>query len=95
MFDCTLSNSKGRGTFSQYLYKYVPPSGVVIVRLLIYNRVSIFETFSKAEYNIGRAHKLQNISSKFKLFIENLLNKICLFDHVFCELTDKQTNKQS
>ena len=46
------------GTPMHYLYGYVPPNGVVILKLLIYNGVSISEAFSRKGYNIWNARKL-------------------------------------
>ena len=40
----------GEGTPIHYLYGYVPPNGVMILKLLIRNRVSISEAFSKTGY---------------------------------------------
>ena len=40
----------GGGTPIHYLYGYVPPNGVVILKLLIKNGVSISEAFSRMGY---------------------------------------------
>ena len=49
---------KTRGaTPPQYLYGYVSPNGVVILKLLIWNGVSIFETFPRMGYNIWKVRK--------------------------------------
>ena len=40
----------GGGTPIHYLYGYVPLNGVVILKLLIWNGVSISEAFSRTEY---------------------------------------------
>ena len=40
----------GGGTPIHYLYGYVPPNGVVILKLLIKNGVSISEAFSRTGY---------------------------------------------
>ena len=40
----------GGGTPIHYLYGHVPPNGVVILKLLIYNGVSISEAFSRTGY---------------------------------------------
>ena len=46
------SRGGGGGTPKHYLYGYVPPNGVVILKLLIKNGVSISEAFSRTGYNI-------------------------------------------
>ena len=48
-----------------YLYRYVPPNGVVILKLLIFNGVSISEAFSRTGYNISNAGKLQFCKQPF------------------------------
>ena len=68
-------NARG-GTPIHYLYGYVPPNGVVILKLLVKKWVSISETFSRAEYNTSNARKLQFVSSHLKLFKDRLLLKI-------------------
>ena len=50
-----------------YLYGYVPPNGVVILKLLIYNGVSISEAFSRKGYNIWNARKLQFCKQPFEI----------------------------
>ena len=40
----------GGGTPIHYLYGYVPPNAVVILKLLIKNGVSISEAFSRTRY---------------------------------------------
>ena len=40
----------GGGTPIHYLYRYLPPNGVVILKLLIQNGVSISEAFSRKGY---------------------------------------------
>ena len=42
--------TRGGGTPIHYLYGYVPPNGVVILKLLIKNGVSISEAFSRTGY---------------------------------------------
>ena len=44
------STPGGGGTPIHYLYGYVPPNGVVILKLLIWNGVSISEAFSRTGY---------------------------------------------
>ena len=55
------------GTPLHYLYGYVPPNGVVILKLLIWNGVSISEEFSRAGYNISNARKLQFCKQPFEI----------------------------
>ena len=50
-----------------YLYGYVPPNGVVILKLLIQNGVSISEAFSRTGYNISNARKLQFCKHPFEI----------------------------
>ena len=57
----------GEGTPIHYLYGYVPPTGVVILKLLIQNGVSISETFSRTGYNISNARKLQFCKQPFEI----------------------------
>ena len=54
------------GTPIHYLYGYVPPNGVVILKLLIYNEVSISEAFSRTGYNISNSRKLQSCKQPFE-----------------------------
>ena len=51
------------------------PNGVVILKLLIYNGVSILEAFSRMGYNISNASS-SFVSSYLKLFKDRLLLKI-------------------
>ena len=44
---------RGGGTPIHHLYGYVPPNGVVILKLLIWNGVSISEAFSRGIKNCG------------------------------------------
>ena len=44
-----ISTPRG-GTPIHYLYRYLPPNGVVILKLLIQNGVSISEAFSRTGY---------------------------------------------
>ena len=44
--------ASGGDTPIHYLYGHVPPNRVVILKLLIYNGVSISEAFSRTGYNI-------------------------------------------
>ena len=46
-----LSGGGGEGTLIHYLYGYVPPNGVVILKLLIWHGVSISEAFSRTGYS--------------------------------------------
>ena len=55
------------GTPIHYLYGYVPPNRVVILKLLIENRVSISEAFSSTGYNISKARKLQFCKQPFEI----------------------------
>ena len=55
------------GTPINYLYGYVPPNGVVILKLLIYNGVSISEAFARTGYNISNARKLQFCKQPFEI----------------------------
>ena len=54
------------GTLIHYLYEYVPPKEVVILKLLILKGVSILEAFSRTWYNISNARKLQFCKQPFK-----------------------------
>ena len=58
------------GTPIHYLYGYVPPNGVVILKLLIQNGVSISEAFSRTGYNISNVRKLHFVSSHLTFFIQ-------------------------
>ena len=60
-------NPGGGGTPIHCLYGYVPPNGVVILKLLIYNGVSISEAFSRTGYNISNARKLQFCKQPFEI----------------------------
>ena len=57
----------GGGTLIHYLYGYVPPNEVVILKLPIYNGVSISEAFSRKGYNISNAQNLQFCKQPFEL----------------------------
>ena len=57
----------GCGTPIHYLYGYVPPNVVVILKLLIQNGVSISEAFSRTGYNISNARKLQFCQQPFEI----------------------------
>ena len=57
----------GGDTPIHYLYGYVPPNGVVILKLLIQNGVSISEAFSRTGYNISNAWKLQFCKQPFEI----------------------------
>ena len=75
----------GGGYSIHYLYRYVPPNGVVILKLLIYNGVSISEAFSRTGYNISNARKLQFC----KLLFEIIQGQIAFKNTVQC--VNKQT----
>ena len=55
------------GTPIHYLYGYVPPNGVVILKLLILNGVFISEAFSRTGYNISNLRKLQFCKQPFEI----------------------------
>ena len=55
------------GTPIHYLYGYVPPNGVVILKLLILNGVSISEAFSRTGFIILNARKLQFCKQPFEI----------------------------
>ena len=57
----------GEGTPIHYLYGYVPPKGVVILKLLIKNGVSISEAFSRTGYNISNTSKLHFCKQPFEI----------------------------
>ena len=64
--------TRGRGggggvTPIYYLYGYVPPNGVMILKLLIKNGVSISEAFSRTGYNISNVRKLQFCKQPFEI----------------------------
>ena len=66
----------GGGTPIHYLYGYVPPKGVVILKLLIQKGVSISEVFPRTGYNISNAQKLSTfVSSHLEVFKDRLLLK--------------------
>ena len=51
------------GSPVHYLYGYVPPNGVVILKILVQNRVSISEAFSR----ISNARKVQFCKQPFEI----------------------------
>ena len=59
--------SGGGGTPIHYLYGYVPPKGVVTLKLLIQNGVSISEAFFRTGYNISNARKLHFCKQPFEI----------------------------
>ena len=63
------------GTPIHYLYGYVPPNGVVILKLLIYNGVSISEAFSRTGYNVSNARKFQFCKQPFEIIQEQIAFK--------------------
>ena len=65
--DSDLSARGGGGTPIHYLYWYVPPNGVVILKLLIWNGASISDAFSRTGYNISNARKLQFCKQPFEI----------------------------
>ena len=54
----------------------MPPNGVVILKLLIYNGVSISEAFSRKGIISGTHESSSFVSSHLKLFKDRLLLKI-------------------
>ena len=58
---------RGGGTPIHYLYGYVPPNRVVILKLLIQNGVSISQAFSRTGYNISNARKHQFCKQPFEI----------------------------
>ena len=54
----------GGGTPIHYLYGYVPPNGVVILKLL---GVSISEAFSRTGFNMSNARKLHFSKQPFEI----------------------------
>ena len=59
----------GGGTPIRYLYRYLPPNGVVILKLLIQNGVSISEAFSRKGYKklwITRLYLLLKIVADYE-----------------------------
>ena len=64
------------GTPIHYLYGYVPPKGVVILKLLIQNGVSISEAFSRTGYKFRTHESSTFVSSHLKVFKDRLLLKI-------------------
>ena len=57
----------GGGTPIHYLYGYVPPKGVMILKLLIQNGVSISEAFCRTGYHIQNARKLYFCKQPFEI----------------------------
>ena len=57
----------GGGTPIHFLYRYVPPNRVVILKLLIQNGVSISQAFSRTGYNISNARKHQFCTQPFEI----------------------------
>ena len=79
-----LTPGGGGGTPIHYLYGYVPPKGVVILKLLA-NGVSISEAFSRTGYNISNARKLHFCKQPF----ESIQGQIAFKNTVQC--VNKQT----
>ena len=82
---CLVTNPGGGGTPIHYLYGYVPPKGVVILKLLISNGVSISEAFSRTGYKISNARKLHFCKQPF----ESIQGQIAFKNTVQC--VNKQT----
>ena len=80
-----LPRGGGGGTPIHYLYGYVPPKGVVILKLLIWNGVSILEAFSRTGYKISNARKLYFCKQPF----ESIQGQIAFKNTVQC--VNKQT----
>ena len=57
----------GGGTPIHYLYGYVTPNEVGILKLLIENGVSISEAFVRTGYNNSNARKLQFCKQPFEI----------------------------
>ena len=66
----------GGGTPRHYLSGYVPPKGVVILKLLIYNGVSISEAFPRTGYNVSNALKLQLCKQNTDCFVKIRFNAL-------------------
>ena len=80
------SNPGGGGVLPYItLYRYVPPKGVVILKLLIQNGVSISEAFSRTGYNISNVRKLHFCKQPF----ESIQGQITFKNTVQC--VNKQT----
>ena len=73
------------GTPIHYLYGYVPPNWVVILKFLIQNGVSISEAFSRTGYNISNARKLQFCKQPFEI----------IQGQIACKNTVQCVNKQT
>ena len=73
------------GTPIHQLYRFVPLNGVVILKLLVQNGVSISEAFSRTGYNISNARKLHFCKQPF----ESIQGQIAFKNTVQC--VNKQT----
>ena len=73
----TFIHSRGGGGRDSHtlLYGYVPPNGVVILKHLIQNGVSISEAFSRTGMIFQTHESSSFVSSHFKLFEDRLLLK--------------------
>ena len=80
-----LGSQSGEGTPIHYLYGYVPPNGVVILKLLIQNGDLDLEAFSRRGYNIQNTRKLQFCKQPF----ETIQGQIAFKNTVQC--VNKQT----
>ena len=81
----------GGGTPIHYLYGYVPraPNGVVSLKLLIWNGVSISEAFFRTGYNISNARKLQFCMQPF----ENIQDQVAFKNTVqFTNFLERSIN---
>ena len=67
VLQCLCLSGGGGGSPIHYLYGYVQPNGVVILKLLILKGVSISEAFSRTGYNISNARKLQFCKQLFEI----------------------------
>ena len=80
----SISRSRARGG-TPILYLYVPPKGVVTLKLLIQNGVSISEALTRTGYNISNARKLYFCKQPF----ESIQGQIAFKNTVQC--VNKQT----
>ena len=79
----------GGGTPIPYLYGYVPPNGVVILKLLIKNGVSISEVFSRTGYIISNGRKLQFGKQPFEIIQGHIAFKNTVQFTIFLERRQK------
>ena len=76
IYKLPIFNPGGGVTPIHYLYGYVLPNRVVILKLLIQNGVSISQAFSRTGYNISNARKHQFCKQPFEIIQDRLLLKI-------------------